>query len=48
MLRALEPLEQQVKRIELRREYEEKRSALSKELKSVRNEKIRQVWLTKI
>ncbi|CAF1468971.1 unnamed protein product [Adineta ricciae] len=42
MLTALEPLEQQVKRIELRRDYEEKRSVLSRELKSVRNDKIRQ------
>ncbi|UJR25752.1 hypothetical protein I4U23_007101 [Adineta vaga] len=42
MLRDLEPLEQEVKKIELRREYEEKRYALTNELKSAHVVRIRQ------
>jgi hypothetical protein len=43
MLRELEPLEQEVKKIEIRRDYEEKRRELEAELISARADQTRQV-----
>lgn len=43
MIRELEPLEQEIKKIEIRRNYEEKRHVLEAELSSARIDKIQQV-----
>ena len=46
MLRRLEPFEQEVRKIDLRRNYEEKRRALEAELVSARANQAQQVYLT--
>ena len=43
MLRKLQPFEQEVKKIELRRDYEEKRHGLEAELLIARTDQTRQV-----
>jgi hypothetical protein len=43
MLRELKPLEQEVNKIEMRRDYEEKRHRLEAELISARTDQTRQV-----
>ena len=43
MLRDLEPLDQEVKKIELRRDYEGRRHGLEKELRTARADQLRQV-----
>ena len=43
MLRELEPLEREVKKIELRRDYEERKHRLEAELNIVRTDQARQV-----
>jgi hypothetical protein len=43
MLRELEPLEQEVKKIEIRRDYEERRHALEAELNIARADQVRKV-----
>lgn len=43
MIRKLAPLEQEVKKIDLRRDFEEKRNALENELISARADQARQV-----
>jgi len=48
MLRELELLEQKVKKIEIRRDYEEKRHRLEAELISARIDQTRQVEFEKI
>jgi hypothetical protein len=48
MLRELELLEQKVKKIEIRRDYQEKKHRLEAELISARVDQTRQVELNKI
>ncbi len=48
MLRELEPLEQEVKKIEIRRDYEDKRHGLEAELVLARANQAHQVELQKI
>ncbi len=45
MLRELEPLEQEVKKIEIRRDYEERKHVVEAELSSARADEVQQVCI---